>query len=71
VWEAESGRQLFSVNVGQINQSLSLVFSPDGKRIARGEGNRLGSGRIQFFDAETGQKGFFLKEPNGAAAGVT
>ena len=26
---------------------------------------------FEFFDAQTGQKGFFLKEPNGAAAGVT
>jgi eukaryotic-like serine/threonine-protein kinase len=49
---------------------LSLAFSPDGKRIACGGGNRLRSGGVQFFDAQTGEKLLFVKEPNGAATGV-
>jgi WD40 repeat protein len=56
VWDAQSGREVvtYKGNVGPIN---SVVFSPDGKRLAcaadKGYGD--GGGEIKVWDAETGQ----------------
>jgi WD40 repeat protein len=57
VWDSETGEELLSLK-GHTASVNSVVYSPDGKRLASASGNPTGrqSGEIKVFDAETGQE---------------
>ena len=58
VWDAQTGQELLSLKGG----AYSLVFSPDGKRLASVRGIRDNirrgyiSGEVKVWDAQTGQE---------------
>ena len=56
VWDAQTGQELFTLK-GHIAAIRNIVFSPDGKRIVTGGGDRT----AKVWDAEKGQELFNLK----------
>jgi WD40 repeat protein/serine/threonine protein kinase len=58
VWNALSGEELLSLK-GQTGDVTSVVFSPDGNRLASASGGRPGEGKpgeVKVWDAQTGQE---------------
>jgi WD40 repeat protein len=66
VWDAQTGQELLTVKGG----GGSVVFSPDGKRLA--SGSRIGPmpGEVQVWDAQTGDELLSLKGHTGRVNSV-
>jgi WD40 repeat protein/serine/threonine protein kinase len=64
VWDAHSGQEIV-IFKGHTNTVQGLAFSPDGKRVASGEGAGRGAkpvpGLVKVWDAQTGQELLSLK----------
>ncbi len=74
IWDAESGRQAMSLE-GHTSAIFSLAFSPNGKRLASGDGNpRPGvnfvSGIVKVWDVQTSRELFTLVGHTGPVLGV-
>ncbi|HLJ95665.1 MAG TPA: protein kinase [Gemmataceae bacterium] len=61
VWDAQTGQELLSLK-GHTANVMSVVFSPDGKRLASGSStwdatkNAYVAGEVKVWDAQTGQE---------------
>ena len=57
VWDSETGQELLSLK-GHSASVWSVVYSPDGKRLASGSGSEPygPGGEVKVWDAETGQE---------------
>jgi WD40 repeat protein/tRNA A-37 threonylcarbamoyl transferase component Bud32 len=77
VWDATTGRELLALKVPSVDSHrpflTSVVFSPDGKRLAAGvtqharpkasaQGWEFVSGAVQIWDAATGRELLFLRD---------
>ena len=63
MWDSVSGKELFSVQMGQGGYSSPLAFSPDGKRLVGG-----GGGGMKIWDAETSEELLTLKGSDNSSA---
>jgi WD40 repeat protein/serine/threonine protein kinase len=69
VWDVASGKEAFPLG-GDTYSAWSVVFSPDGKRIAAACGDLTGVGEVKVWDATTGQELFTLKGYNACVFSV-
>jgi WD40 repeat protein len=63
IWDPQSGRQTMTLK-GHTNMIFGLAFSPDGKRLASGDGppdNPQAPGVVKIWDLQSGQELFTLK----------
>jgi WD40 repeat protein len=67
VWDALTGQELFTFK-GHTAWVLSVVFSPDGKRLASGAGGGAGGpGReVKILDSETGEELLTFEKTGGS-----
>jgi WD40 repeat protein len=75
VWEANTGQETPALK-GYTNDVLCLAFSPDGKRLASGNGDRQAwdkafPGVVKVWDAQTGQQLLSLKGHTKLVSSVT
>jgi WD40 repeat protein len=76
VWDAHTGQESLTLK-GHSNDVLCLAFSPDGKRLASGDGVRHGGwdkpfpGVVKVWDAHTGQELLILKGHTKLVSSVT
>jgi WD40 repeat protein/tRNA A-37 threonylcarbamoyl transferase component Bud32 len=63
VWDAQTGQEILTLKGHAGRQITSVVFSPDGKRLASGLGTSLPGlgGEVKVWDAQTGQELLTLK----------
>ncbi len=75
IWDEKSGQQTKTLK-GHTNRISGVIFSPDGKRLASGDGTPLGGaylrvpGLVKIWDLQTGQELFTLKGGTGIVAGM-
>src|SRR5262249_43444350 len=75
IWDAASGRRARTLE-GHTNTIFSLAFSPDGKRLASGDGVAPGQGGgrlpglVKIWDVQTGQELFTLKGHTNSVRGM-
>jgi WD40 repeat protein/serine/threonine protein kinase len=69
VWNAETGKEILSIQGGFFHSrsTRSVVFSPDGKRLAGGSSENT----VKVWDAEAGDELFTLKGHSAAVGGVS
>src|SRR5262249_51688164 len=63
VWDLYTGVEQLSLK-GHTNQVFTVVFSPDGKRIASGGWSGGGKSELKVWDAQTGREQRSLKGPS-------
>lgn len=52
IWNAQTGKQLGGAWIGHLEEVLTIVFSPDGNRVASGSGD----GTVRLWNVVTGQQ---------------